>query len=122
MRKSLQACVAAILLLSGQAAQAQTVGERMDELKQLRESVVVALQNAVSFGAQGDRASACSSANYARTQLTRMGEDVDFITAAVQGPDYDNDDRAQWAALAEKMNVFIRNEREVAMTDWQRTC
>ena len=94
----------------------------MDELTQLRESVVGALQSAASYAQQGDRGSACSSAKYAQSQLTRMGADVDFITAAVVGPDYDADDRAQWAALAEKLNTFIRNEREVAMTDWQRTC
>lgn len=123
MRFLVRSSVAALLLVIGQPIQAQTVSDLMEELSQLHNGVVGALNTSVSNSQQGDRQGTCNSAKYAQSLLTKMDSDVNAIDAAVaSGSDYDADDRSKWAALADKIRNFVREEREVAMTDWQRTC
>lgn len=123
MRILVRFSLGALMLVAGQPIEAQTVSDLIEELAQLHDGVVGALDTAVSNSQQGDREGACSSAKYAQSLLTKMDKDVNAIDAAVaSSSDYDADARSKWAALADKIRNFVREEREVALTDWQRTC
>ncbi len=130
IRQAIAGIAAAIVLsqtsgiqaASAQSTAVQSVSDKIDELSTLRKSVTQTLEAVVAYGQQGDRSTACQQSKYAQSQLTQMDNDVRYVTAAVAGNGFDSSDRASWAVNAEKVSRFIREEREVAMADWQRSC
>jgi hypothetical protein len=120
--KSLRYLAFAVIPLSLAAAAMDDIPTMIGKADELMKDTVMSL-NAAGEYSSTDRQMACTQAKRAQSDLTQLGSTVDAISTAMQSDSsMTSDDRASWAAMADKMNDFIRSRRETAMNDWRILC